>query len=276
MPELPEVDTVRAGLVGALGLPGLSVQVLGAEVRTPKLRVAVPGDLGRLLEGQSLLAIQRRAKYLLWQCSNGFLLNHLGMTGSWRFDDGAPWGRHDHVVLFLDGNRRLIYRDPRRFGQLTWHPGQAGDPLPGLSSLGPEPLSADFSGAALGPVLARRRGPIKAAIMDQAVVVGVGNIYAAEALFRAGIRPLSPAHSLGRRRLERLVAAIKAVLLEAIQAGGSTIRDFRQAGGSEGYFQHSFAVYGRLGQPCLTCGSTIRGQVIAGRASCWCPRCQRL
>lgn len=271
MPELPEVETVRAGLLWALKLPQ---RIQHITIRQPLLRRPVPSHLAKTVTGQTLTNITRRAKYLLWYCDTGVLLNHLGMTGSWRLEDDPAAQTHDHVIIELESGQRLIYRDPRRFGVIDWvnHGDVAAHPS--LIKLGPEPWDPAFNAAALKRALIRRPGPIKSAIMDQQVVVGVGNIYAAEALFRSGINPLTSAQRISQARLARLISAIRQVLDEAIAAGGSTIRDFRQAGGSSGYFQHRFAVYGRAGQACQRCASPIASAVIGGRASCWCPRCQ--
>jgi formamidopyrimidine-DNA glycosylase len=197
------------------------------------------------------------------------------MTGSWRLAPPGEERTHDHCYLHLADGRRLAFRDPRRFGllDLVLPGGEAEHPC--LANLGPEPLSPEFTAAYLAARLRGRRGPLKPAIMDQAVVVGVGNIYAAEALFRAGIRPAARAGSVALPRLTALVAEIRAVLAAAIAAGGSTISDFRQAGGGEGYFQHDFQVYDRAGQPCVRCATRLRGGVLGGRATVWCPRCQR-
>ena len=279
MPELPEVETVRCGLEHLLGPKALIVH---AEVRRRDLRLPIPPEIPACLHGQAIRRVERRAKFLLWRLDGLTLINHLGMTGSWRqaqaekAEKAADDREHDHVVLVLRDQRRLIYHDPRRFGLLTWCPPGQEMSHPWLARLGPEPLDTEaFTVDSLAAACARRSGPIKVAIMTAAVVVGVGNIYAAEALFRAGIRPATPARRVSRERLARLVAAIRDVLNEAIAAGGSTIRDFRQAGGSSGYFQTTFAVYGRGGEPCRACGTTLRHEVLGQRATVWCPRCQR-
>jgi len=273
MPELPEVETVRRGLVDLLGR-GSRIET--AEIRRRDLRIPVPPRLPRALAGQDVLAVDRRAKYLLWRLPDLTLINHLGMTGSWRAAPPGDERRHDHCVLHLADGRRLVYHDPRRFGMLTCSDPGCEAELPNLARLGPEPLDPEaFHLDHLAAACARRPGPIKAAIMTGAVVVGVGNIYAAEALYRAGIRPQARANAISRRRLGRLVDAIRAVLVDAIAAGGSTIRDFRQAGGSGGYFQADFAVYGRGGEACRCCGATLKQAVVAQRATVWCPKCQR-
>lgn len=265
---------VRQGLEGLLGLPRKRVVVTGAILRRSDLRWPMPADLGTRLAGRRIQAIERRGKYLLWRCQDQVLLAHLGMTGSWRRDDGTPLGAHDHVVLELADGSRLLYRDPRRFGSLDLCTAGSEHLHPLLRDLGPEPLGPAFTAAYLRDRCHGRRTAIKQVIMDGGVVVGVGNIYAAESLFAAGIRPDRPAGRLSPARLERLVASIRAVLAKAITAGGSSIRDFRQAGGGEGYFQHSFQVYGRAGQSCPACAAPLRHLVQGGRRTDWCQRCQ--
>lgn len=271
MPELPEVETVCQGLRSLLPLP---LRIIDVSVRNHHLRQPIPADLAQRCRGHLLQRIERRAKYLLWTGSHGCLLNHLGMTGSWRVvAPNESLAIHDHVELTCEDGLRLAYRDPRRFGLLTWHP--SGTTIARLEHLGPEPLGSDFTPTYLWRACRQRSAPIKTVIMDQRVVVGVGNIYAAEALFTAGIRPQVPSKRLGRERIRRLCESIRDTLSNAIRAGGSTIRDFRQAGGSQGYFQHTFAVYGRAGDACRVCGSSIRQDILGGRSSAWCPRCQR-
>ena len=272
MPELPEVETVRAGLVRLLGDQAViaRVQLTRADLRAP-----IPPRLPARLRGQPIRAVRRRAKYLLFDTPAATLLCHLGMTGTWRLAPPGDERSHDHCYLHLCDGRRLAFRDPRRFGLLDLIEPGAEASHPALAGLGPEPLDATaFTVAYLAARCAGRRSAIKPLIMDQGVVVGVGNIYAAEALHRAGIRPSRPAGTVSRPRLAKLAAAIRTVLGEAILAGGSTISDFRQAGGDSGYFQSAFRVYGRAGQPCVACGATLRGRVLGGRASVWCPRCQ--
>jgi formamidopyrimidine-DNA glycosylase len=269
MPELPEVETVRRGLEPLLvGATIRNVQVQRHDLRTP-----IPTDFAWRLNGSRVLAIRRRAKYLLIDTSSVTVLSHLGMTGTWRLAAIGNERPHDHCYLELADGRRLAFRDPRRFGQLDFV--APGDVHPSLARLGPEPLSADFNVEYLRERLRARRQAVKVLIMDQAVVVGVGNIYAQEACFRAGILPGTPAGKLSRPRLATLIAEVRHVLASAIEAGGSTISDFRQAGGESGYFQHAFQVYNRAGQPCLRCAATLRGQNFAGRSTVWCPQCQR-
>lgn len=270
MPELSEVETVRAGLVSVLRLP---VTIQRVTLRRPDLRWQIPPDLPAQFAGAHVEAITRRAKYLLWQTGHGVLLSHLGMTGSWRLSDGQAPGKHDHVVIDLADGRSLLYRDPRRFGALTWAP--SDDDFAELKHLGPEPLGPHFTPVYLQGCCQGRQAPIKNVLMDNRVVVGVGNIYAAESLFRAGIDPRRAAGRISAHRLQHLHEAIVGILHAAIAAGGSTISDFRQAGGSTGYFQHNFQVYGREGEPCLRCAATLRHTTQAGRATVWCPQCQR-
>ena len=272
MPELPEVETVCRGLKEVLfEKKAKSIEVERSQVLSPKLRSEIPKKLGRL-KGHQLLKLERRAKYLLFYFEKGLLLNHLGMTGSWRVDDDVDRDHHDHFSLRFTNGLQIVYRDPRRFGVLDWLPMNHNDQR--LFRLGPEPLESSFSAAYLYEKLRGKKLAVKAAIMDQAIVVGVGNIYASEALFRVGVRPGRSAGRVSLSECERLVEEIRIVLEEAIQAGGSTISDFRQAGGSEGYFQHRFKVYGRAGEECMVCGVPIKQKVIGQRSSFYCPVCQ--
>ena len=272
MPELPEVETVRAGLERLLG-SGAVIRAIA--LQRGDLRAPIPSQLPRRLRGATITGIRRRAKYLLFDTSQGILLSHLGMTGTWRL---APLGDerpHDHCYLHLMDGRRLAFRDPRRFGLLDLIDlgGEANHPR--LVDLGPEPLDqAAFTIDHLLACCHGRKQALKPVIMDQQVVVGVGNIYAQEALFRARLRPTRPAGRLTRAEATVLVAHIRTVLAEAITAGGSTISDFRQAGGDGGYFQHNFQVYDRAGQPCAICGTALHGAVVGGRGTTWCRRCQ--
>lgn len=271
MPELPEVETTRRGLA-----PHLEGRILGGiVVRQRQLRWPVPEAVETAI-GQPLEALERRAKWLVFRTPPGALLMHLGMSGSMRvfLGDAPAAGRHDHVDLVFEGGRLMRFTDPRRFGALLWAP---GDPLahPLLARLGPEPLEDGFDGDWLWRQSRGRRAPVKAFIMDAGVVVGVGNIYAAEALFAAGIHPRRPAGRISRIRYERLEGAIREVLASAITAGGTTLRDFTVADGSPGYFAQKLAVYGRRNEPCPRCGGALRHEVIGQRGTVYCSRCQR-
>lgn len=276
MPELPEVETTRRGLLRA----SEGRRILRAIVRHRGMRLPVPRGLEQKLAGATVHALSRRGKYLLFDCETagkkrGTLIIHLGMSGRlWLVDARTPPQKHDHLDLVIDNGRVIRLRDPRRFGLVLWH---TGDPLshPLLKDIGPEPLTDDFDGAVLYRETRSRGAAIKPAIMDSHLVCGVGNIYANEALFRAGIDPRTPARRLSRARCERLAQEIKAVLGEAIGAGGSSLRDYVGAEGMAGNFQNNFLVYGRAGQPCTRCGTVIRELKQAQRATCWCPRCQR-
>jgi formamidopyrimidine-DNA glycosylase len=270
MPELPEVETVRAALARELPA-GTRIDRLILNRRS--LRAAIPAALPRRLAGAMVQTVRRRAKYLLIGTDRATMLCHLGMTGNWRLAVPGDDRRHDHAILVCADGRRLAFNDPRRFGLLDLVAADGSHPA--LDELGPEPLEDAFTPAALAAACRRHaRAAIKAVIMDQRVVVGVGNIYAAESLFAAGIRPTLPAGRLRADRLAALHAAIRRILAVAIAAGGSSIDDFRHPDGTSGYFQLDLAVYGRGGQPCRTCGTTLRSRPIAGRASVWCPQCQ--
>lgn len=270
MPELPEVETTCRGI-----RPHVEERCLSAVVvRNGRLRQPVPTDLAARAAGHRLLAVRRRAKYLLLDFGHGCIIVHLGMSGSLRVVPAAQAAQpHDHVDLCF-GELALRLRDPRRFGLVLWHDGD-GEDHPLLAGLGPEPLGDAFDGEVLFRTTRGLRQPIKHALMDARRVVGVGNIYAAESLFRARIHPLEPAGRLGLQRCRRLAATVRETLAEAIAAGGSTLRDFVGGDGRAGYFQQQYFVYGREGLPCRVCGSAVRRFVSAQR-SCWfCPRCQR-
>lgn len=271
MPELPEVETTRRGIAGKL--TGNTAE--GAIVRNARLRWPVPDGLSELLTGQTLLTIERRAKYLLLRFERGCLLVHLGMSGSLRvLTEAFPPEKHEHIDLLFSGGLRLRYRDPRRFGSFHWI---TGDPAqhPLLCKLGPEPLSSQFTAEYLVNQLTGKSVAVKIAIMNQHIVVGVGNIYASEALFRAGILPQRPAGSITAVETGRLAATIRAVLEEAIAAGGSTLRDYVGSDGKAGYFTMNNAVYARAGQPCRHCGTPILSVHLGQRATFWCPHCQQ-
>ncbi|MEN1972785.1 bifunctional DNA-formamidopyrimidine glycosylase/DNA-(apurinic or apyrimidinic site) lyase [Luteimonas sp. MJ204] len=274
MPELPEVETTRRGL--APHLEGARVQrVL---LRRPDLRWPIPPEVGERLPGQRIDAVRRRAKYLLLDTAAGSALLHLGMSGSLRvLPADTPAGLHDHVDIALadpQGAARVLrFTDPRRFGCLLWQP--PGDVHPLLAALGPEPLDEGFDGDYLFARSRGRRAPVKAFLMDQRVVVGVGNIYVAEALFAAGVSPLRAAGRISRERYAGVAAEIRAVLSRAIVRGGTTLRDFISPDGAPGYFEQELSVYGRGGQPCPRCGRPLRQAMLAQRATVWCGTCQR-
>lgn len=270
MPELPEVETTCRGIRPALA-GGVVTDVV---VRNGRLRVPVPPDLAARLAGQPLLGVRRRAKYLLLDFPAGSVIVHLGMSGSLRVvQTSQPPREHDHVDLVF-GAQALRLRDPRRFGLVTW---QAGDALahPLLAKLGIEPLDEAFTGRWLQQAFAGLRAPVKLALIDARRIVGIGNIYASESLFRARIHPLAPAGGIGPRRAARLVACVRETLREAIAAGGSTLRDFVGGDGRKGYFQQNYFVYGREGEPCRVCGAPVRRVVLGQRSTFYCPRCQR-
>lgn len=276
MPELPEVETVRRGLQ-----PALEGHVIRkATAFRPDLRFPLPMNFAENITGKRVLSVDRRAKYLLIRLDGGLvMLSHLGMSGRYRIynDDVPELEPHDHLELVTDKGVVIRYNDPRRFGildlfsedQLTTHKL--------LASLGPEPLSNAFDGIALAENLGDKRSAIKVAILDQRVVAGVGNIYASEALYRAGISPKRTARTVKGGRADKLATAIRDVLSDAINAGGSSLRDHRQTSGELGYFQHSFKVYGRGGEICSNegCGQTIRHFVQGGRSTFYCAKCQR-
>lgn len=269
MPELPEVETTRRGV--APYLDGATLH--GAIVREARLRWPVPPQLDSLLAGLTVRAVTRRAKYLLIHFDSGTLLIHLGMSGSLRYVPAdTPPQKHDHIDLKL-GSHVLRYRDPRRFGAMLWHVGPP-EHHPLLQKLGPEPLSDAFDGAVLHAAIRKRNSAIKLAIMDNHVVVGVGNIYANESLFHSGIHPARDASALSLADCQRLATQIKRVLALAIEAGGSTLRDFVNTEGKSGYFQQDYYVYDRQEQPCRACGSPIRQIRQGQRSSYYCPLCQ--
>lgn len=270
MPELPEVEVVRQGLQKILKEQPVLEKV---ELMRPDLREPIPAKKIRTLVGEKVLSVDRRAKYLLLWTARGGMLSHLGMTGTWRVAAPGDERVHDHIYLHFSGGLRLAYRDPRRFGYFDF----ITDPMthPKLKELGPEPLLVTFTGQSLWESLRGKEVALKVALMDQKVVVGVGNIYASEALFAAGIKPSLAAKSLSKERAEVLVAEIKKILTRSIEQGGSSISDFAQASGESGYFQTTFRVYGREGEDCLQCGKKIRAKVLGGRNTFWCSRCQK-
>jgi formamidopyrimidine-DNA glycosylase len=271
MPELPEVETTRRGIEPWL----VGRRIVRLLVREPRLRWRVPRGLAARVGGARIRSVGRRAKYLLVGTDAGTLILHLGMSGSLRILDAAtPPLAHDHVDLVLDSGKCLRFNDPRRFGCLLF---TAGPPARHrlLANLAVEPLSGEFTAEALWRRARGRRVPVKAFIMDSRVVAGVGNIYASEALFRAGIRPGLAAGRVSRARMAALVAAIREVLGEAIGAGGTSLRDYVDASGMPGYFRRRLFVYERTGRPCRRCRTPVRQFTQGSRSTYWCPRCQR-
>jgi formamidopyrimidine-DNA glycosylase len=270
MPELPEVETARRGITPHLQ----GRRVTRVVLRRPDLRWPIPAAVEELLPGRTIDAVERRAKYLLLHTEAGSALLHLGMTGILRVLPGdTPANKHDHVDLLLDSGSMLRFTDARRFGCLLWQP--PGETHELLAALGPEPLSEDFDGDMLWHLSRGRSAPVKTFLMDNSVVVGVGNIYASEALFAAGIDPRRAAGSVSRARYARLAAEVKRILAWAIERGGTTLRDFLNPDGAPGYFFRELNAYGRAGEPCFTCGTAIRVATIGQRSTFWCPRCQR-
>jgi formamidopyrimidine-DNA glycosylase len=270
MPELPEVETTRAGLAPCLE----GRRVRSVLLRRPDLRWSIPPEVTERLPGQRIAAVRRRAKYLLLDTDAGSVLLHLGMSGSLRvLPAKTPVRAHDHADLALDSGRVLRFNDPRRFGCLLWQP--AGETHALLRDLGPEPLSEAFDGDYLFERSRGRTAPVKTFLMDQKVVVGVGNIYAAEALFAAGISPLRAAGRVSRERYRALAADVRRILARAIARGGTTLRDFIAPDGAPGYFEQELSAYGRGGAPCPRCGRPLKQAMIGQRASVWCGHCQR-
>jgi len=270
MPELPEVETSRRGIEPYLA--GHTVEK--AEIRNRALRWPVARDFERRIAGQRIESVGRRAKYLLINTAAGSAILHLGMSGSVAIvPAGTAAGIHDHVDLVLDSGNMLRFRDPRRFGSLHWSRNPAKHKL--LKDLGPEPLGNEFDGERLWQLSRGRRIAVKPFIMNAAVVVGVGNIYASESLYIAGINPRRQAGRVSLARYERLAGAIREVLARAIEAGGTTLRDFYGSDGEAGYFQQQLDVYGREDEPCRRCNAPIRNIVLGQRATYYCTNCQR-
>ena len=278
MPELPEVETVRRGLKPVME----GATIVQAEINRPDLRFPLPHDMKLRLEGATVQTLRRRSKYLLADLSTGeTLLIHLGMSGrilisgrtlgEFYHDHPAPQ-KHDHVVLHMSNGTRITFNDARRFGAMDLMPTATAANHPLLAQLGPEPLGNDFNETYLAQALANRKTPIKSALLDQHVVAGLGNIYVCEVLFRARVHP---ARQAALTPAAPLVPLIRAVLTEAIAAGGSSLKDYRQTDGELGYFQHRFQVYDREGEPCPVCATPIERLVQSGRSSFYCPNCQR-
>jgi len=270
MPELPEVETTRRGLAPLVE----GRRIAAVAIRQPRLRWPVPAPVGEIA-GRTITALERRAKWLVWRLDSGSLLWHLGMSGSFRGWENPPApGAHDHVDVQIEDGYLIRFTDPRRFGALLW----GGDePLdhPRLAALGPEPLGDDFDGEWLWRSSRGRKAAVKLFIMNAQTVVGVGNIYASEALFAAGIHPRRPAGRISRARYDLLADTIRTTLSDAIELGGTSLRDFTVGDGTPGYFGQSLKVYGRDGTACPRCGEPIRREIIGQRSTFFCPRCQR-
>lgn len=271
MPELPEVETTRRGVAPLI----VGKRVVAMHVYDPRLRWSVPAFLPARIAGRTIDALERRSKYLLFRLGDDTLLMHFGMTGSLRaFTEAPPRRVHDHVDIVLDSGVTLRYHDPRRFGAMLWLPPPA-DAHPLLAKLGLEPFDPACDAVYLWRQTRNRAAAVKLVLMDNHLVVGVGNIYASEALFRARIRPTTAAKRLSKPRLARLVGEVRATLADAIAKGGSTLRDYVDSRGEPGYFQLDYFVYGRNGLPCRVCGAAIRQIRQGGRATYYCPACQK-
>jgi formamidopyrimidine-DNA glycosylase len=281
MPELPEVEIVCRGLAEIFSQNTGSneqAQIEKLKLLRADLRFTIPKNLPQAVAEAFITGVRRRAKYILIDTTQGIILSHLGMTGSWRMAGSRieKLGPHDHVLLDLSDGRRLIFRDPRRFGLLDFIKLGAERSHKRLRHLGPEPLEPEgFNSSYLFKSSRKRKVAIKTFVMNQETVVGVGNIYASEALFRAKINPSKIASKMTEPEAERIVDSIAEVLKEAINAGGSSISDYRQASGSEGDFQNAHRVYDREGEPCPNCRAKIRSKVLGGRSTYWCPKCQK-
>lgn len=270
MPELPEVETSRRGIEPHV----LGRRICAVTVRQPQLRWPVPDRLAEYLVGRTIRRLDRRGKYILLQVTGGTVLIHLGMSGSLRIlARGTAPAAHDHVDIDFAGHT-LRYHDPRRFGSILWQPGDAlSHPL--LKHLGPEPLTDDFNGDYLFELSRKRTAAIKTFLMDSKIVVGVGNIYANEALFLAGIKPIRKAGSLSRRNCHSLAEQVKCVLARAIEQGGTTLKDFVGGDGKPGYFKQQLNVYGRGGEPCPACSKPLKEIQLGQRTTVYCTRCQQ-
>ncbi|CAH0992958.1 Formamidopyrimidine-DNA glycosylase [Sinobacterium norvegicum] len=271
MPELPEVETTLRGIEPHIQRQRITEVI----IRQPQLRWPIPSNLDQLLAGKKVLSCQRRAKYLLLNIGNGFVIIHLGMSGSLRIiPSETPAEKHDHVDIVFDNNKTLRYHDPRRFGAVLWvEPPFEQHKL--FSQLGPEPLTDDFDGKRLFTLSRQKKTPAKTFIMDNKTVVGVGNIYANEALFMAGIHPRRAAGKISLQRYIKLAGAIKQVLRKAIAEGGTTLKDFVGGDGKPGYFQQQLNVYGRSSLPCVKCDRPLKEIKISARSTVFCSNCQR-
>ena len=268
MPELPEVETTKTSL-----LPLIDQKVISVQVRESRLRWPIPDDIQKL-KGQKLLKLTRRSKYILAEFEHDTMLWHLGMSGSFRLcDANTELRKHDHLIIQFE-DAELRYHDPRRFGCILWLDPNSQSKL--IDTLGPEPLSDAFNAEYLAEKFKKKNVGAKVAIMDNHIVVGVGNIYATESLFNLGIHPAQPASSLTRLQIEKLVIEVKRILKQAIDLGGSTLRDYTNAMGENGYFQQTLLAYGRAGEMCINCETTLENLKLGQRASVFCPQCQPL
>ena len=268
MPELPEVETTKTSL-----LPLIDQKVISVQVRESRLRWPIPDDIQKL-KGQKLLNLTRRSKYILAEFEHDTMLWHLGMSGSFRLcDANTELRKHDHLIIQFE-DVELRYHDPRRFGCILWLDPNSQSKL--IDTLGPEPLSDAFNAEYLAEKFKKKNVGAKVAIMDNHIVVGVGNIYATESLFNLGIHPAQPASSLTRLQIEKLVIEVKRILKQAIDLGGSTLRDYTNAMGENGYFQQTLLAYGRAGEMCINCETTLENLKLGQRASVFCPQCQPL
>ncbi|MND50259.1 Formamidopyrimidine-DNA glycosylase [compost metagenome] len=266
MPELPEVETTKTSL-----LPLIEQKVISVEVRQSSLRWPIPEDIQKLI-GQKLLKLTRRSKYILAEFEHDSMLWHLGMSGSFRLcEPHTELRKHDHLIIQFE-DVELRYHDPRRFGCILWLDQNSQTKL--IDTLGPEPLSDAFNADYLASKFKKKNVAAKVAIMDNHMVVGVGNIYATESLFNLGIHPAQPASSLSMQQIEKLVVEIKRILKQAIDLGGSTLRDYSNAMGENGYFQQTLLAYGRAGEMCVNCETTLENLKLGQRASVFCPQCQ--
>ncbi|MCH2546114.1 MAG: bifunctional DNA-formamidopyrimidine glycosylase/DNA-(apurinic or apyrimidinic site) lyase [Alphaproteobacteria bacterium] len=274
MPELPEVETVCRGLQSNV----LGRHIDDVIIRRDKIRIPIPCDFAESCQGAKIERIERRAKYILIHLDNGYcILVHLGMSGRMQIFSRLPTSpqKHDHVDFLLSDGQLIVFNDPRRFGVITGAPSETIMLHTLLNHLGPEPMSESFNAAYLYDQLKKRKQSIKPVLMDQKLVVGVGNIYVCEALFKTRINPERAANKINKKECERLVEAIKVVLQDAIASGGSTLRDYVDSAGKAGYFQHNFAVYDREGKLCTGCSAPITRMTQAGRSTYWCENCQK-
>lgn len=268
MPELPEVETTKTSLT-----PLINQRVQAVRVLNPSLRWAIPNDLEKLI-GQQLTQLTRRSKYILAHFEQDQMLWHLGMSGSFRLcQQSDDIRKHDHLIIDFE-DVQLRYHDPRRFGCILWLDQANQSKL--IDTLGPEPLSEDFNATYLAEKLNKKNVAIKIALMDNHVVVGVGNIYATESLFNIGVHPAQPASTLTKSQIKNLVVEVKRILKQAIDLGGSTLRDYSNAKGENGYFQQTLLAYGRAGEMCVNCETTLENLKLGQRASVFCPQCQKL